>query len=365
MHASANTPHALHCSNKIEGGLLAFAFFALACTSGQYAAMAADQSDDNLKALVPKTALVPVEPSIPRPTMKLEGRAVVNQLHDPNALMKAGQIYRQGVVALNANNVRLAAECFKKAGDFLEAIAGQEQFLGQARYAEAQSRMLLGQTDAASHLYQAAIDIMQEYDPLSPYLKGALDTLKKLNPALSGKVARDEARLKALTNPTQIMIVDREVRLKGRINDSGVRLSAEKATSDVESGYVRNTVHQAFLKMTCLETAELGSNYNTAQARWLPLLANGKTASVTTNSDLNTPSISVKLNGRPYNVLVELPEMSANRRTVFLLTDGSKIIAIDPSTEDVWLMMAKFGGVKGPNFSWKKLNHHKDKRPKN
>jgi tetratricopeptide (TPR) repeat protein len=332
--------------------------------SGQSANYAADQGEGELKALVPKAALVPPESTLPQPSRKLEGRAEVNQQHDPNALMKAGTFYRQGVSALNSENIRLAADSFKRAGDLLEAIEGQEQFLGEARYAEAQSRRLLGQADAAAHLYQAAIDTFQQYDPLNPYLKGALDSLKKLKPALKGKVDRDEARLKALANPTQIMIVDRDVKLKGRISDTGARLSAEKATSDVESGYVRNTVHQAFLKMTCLETAELGSNYNTAQAKWMPLLANGHTASLTTSSDLNTPSISIKLNGRLYSVLVELPEMSANRRTVFLLTDGSKVIAIDPSTEDVWLMCAKFGNVKGPDFSWKKLNHHKDKRPK-
>jgi len=330
----------------------------------QLAARGADQGEEKLKALVPKAALVPPESTLPQPTMKLEGRAEVNQLHDPNALLKAGQFYRQGVAALNSENIRLAADSFKRAGDLLEAIAGQEQFLGEARYAEAQSRRLLGQADAAAHLYQAAIDTFQQYDPLNPYQKAALDSLKKLKPALKGKVDRDEARLKALANPTQIMTVDRDVKLKGRISDTGTRLSAEKAASDVESGYVRNTVHQAFLKMTCLETAELGSNYNTAQAKWLPLLANGHTASLTTSSDLNTPSISVKLNGRLYNVLVDLPELSANRRTVFLLTDGSKVIAIDPSTEDVWLMCAKFGSSKGPEFSWKKLNHHKDKRPK-
>jgi len=334
----------------------------LTLTVSAQPALGADTGEEKLKALVPKAALVPPpEISVPHSPQKLEGRAEVNQIRDPNALMQAGQFYRQGVTALNSNNVRLAADCFKRAGDLLEAITGQEQFLGEARYAEAQSRRLLGQADAAAHLYQAAIDTFQEYDPLNPYLKGALDTLRKLKPALKGKVDRDEARLKALANPTQIMIVDRDIKLKGRISDTGARLSAEKAASDVESGYVRNTVHQAFLKMTCLETAELGSNYNTAQARWLPLLANGHTASLTTSSDLNTPSISIKLNGRLYNVLVELPELSANRRTVFLLTDGSKVIAIDPSTEDVWLMCAKFGSVKGPEFTWKKLNHHKTK----
>jgi hypothetical protein len=350
---------------NLEKALLVTVCALLSLPGTRSGAFGSDLSDQNLKPLVPKAALVPpTATTLPQPAQKLEGRAEVNALRDPNVLMKAGQSYRQGVAALSVKNVRAAADLFKLAGDQLETITGQEQFLGEARYAEAQSRRLLGQTDAAARLYQAAIDLFKEYDPLSPYLKGSLDSLKKLKPGLSGKVAQDEWRLKALANPTQIITVDRNVRLKGRISDAGVRLSAEKAASDVESGYVRDTVHQAFLKMTCLETAELGSNYNTAQARWLPLLADGQTASLTTSSDLNTPSISVKLNGRYYNVLVALPELSANRRTVFLLTDGSKIIAIDPSTEDVWLMVAKFGNPKGPDFSWRKLNHHKDKRPK-
>jgi hypothetical protein len=308
-----------------------------------------------------ETAVVPPDSAVSKPMMKLEGKAELNTLRDEKAAALAAQAYKQGVAALNSRNGQLAADCFKRAGDLFEAVIGDEKYLAESRYAEAQSRRLIGQTDAASKLYQAAVDLFQEYDPLSPYLKGALDSLKKTNPKLTGKVDQAEARLQAMKNPTKVMLVDRNIVLKGGVTDSGpIRLIAEKATSDVATAYVTKNVHQAFIKMTCLETAELGSNYNTADARWLPLIANGKTVTLSASSDYLAPMISVKLNGKMYNVVIDLPDLTATKKTVFLLTDGRSIIAIDPSTEDVWLMVTKFKGTDA-TFVWKKLNHKKDK----
>ncbi len=297
-----------------------------------------------------------------RPSVKLDGKLEINTTRDnAERSLKAGTYYRQGVAALGGKNIKAAADFFKKSADLLESNVGEEKYLAEARFAQAQAQRQIGQISEASKTYQAAVDLFMEYDPLSPYLKASLDSLKEIDPALKGKVAQDEAKLKALQNPTRIITVDRSIKLKGSVLDSGnVKLLEEKATSDVASAFVRKNVKEAFVKMTCLETAELGSNYNTAEARWLPLISNGKTVTISASSDFLAPMISVKLNGRMYNVAVDLPELSMNQRTVFLLTDGRNVIAIDPASEDVWLMMAKFDKTDA-HFNWKKLNHKKNR----
>lgn len=296
----------------------------------------------------------------------LEGKAEVSTTREGNTLRawKASQDYRQGVAALGVRNFRQAANCFKKAGDGFESTVGYEKFLGESRFAEAQARKFLGETHEAARLYQAAIDLFQEYDPLSPYQKAAFDALKKCAPTLTGRVKQAEARLQALTKPTRIMIVDRNIVLKGRISEKGnAKLLAEKGTSDVPHDYVDKTIKKAFVRMTCLETAELGSNVYTYQNRWMPLIANGRTVTISASSDFLAPMISVKINGKFHNVAVDLPDLSSNRHTVFLLTDGQNIVAIDPATEDMWELVGKFRN-QDAQFSWKKLSHYKRGRPK-
>lgn len=274
---------------------------------------------------------------------------------------QSSQFYTQGTLALNAQNFRLAADLFKRAGDGFDQ-AEYEKFEAEARFAEAQSRRLLGQAKQATKLYQQAIQLFKEYDPLSPYLKPALDDLKIVAPQLAGQVAMEKARLSLLTQPTRIVTVDRDVTLKAGLSEYGSsKLMAQKATSDVSSDYVHDTIHKAFVRMTCLETAELGSNYITAEHRWYPLITSGRTVTIATHSGFTAPEIKVKINARFYYVPLDLPELGTNRRTVFLLTDGSHIIAIDPSTEDMWSLIGDFsqGDAK---FSWKKLIHFKPGR---
>jgi tetratricopeptide (TPR) repeat protein len=292
----------------------------------------------------------------------LQGKAEAVSIREKNMrAFQASQLYKQGALALDKKNYKLAADLFKRAGDGFD-MDGSEKFQAQAKFAEAQSRRLLGQTDKASKLFQAAIDLFNEYDPLSPYLKAALDNVKKLSPALTAQVTRDQARLRMLEVPTRIVTVDRNVVLKGGLSDFGSqKLLAQKATSDVQSDYVNKTVHKAFVRMTCLETAELGSNYQTAENRWYPLLASGRTLAIGASQDFLSPSISVKINERFYNVAVDLPDIGSSKRTVFLLTDGSHIVAIEPNSEDMWSLVGDFKHSE-PAFTWKKLSHKKAKR---
>ncbi len=295
----------------------------------------------------------------------LRGKAEVNQHLGNNLLAwQAAQIYKQGVGALSANRFALATQYFKLAGDRFAAAGDNEKFLAESRYAEAQSRRLLGQKQLAVPLYQEAISLFKQYDPLSPYLQAAMDNLKMLTPPpLQARVAKTNFQLKALTEISGIQAVDRNITMKGRVTDSDIphALRAEKAsaTSNVTEGHIKKTVLQAFIKMTCLETAELGSTYYNAVDRYLPLRADGKNVAVAASSGFTAPIINIKINGRYYNVGIDLPDLSSSRRTVYLVTDGKNILAIDPATYDVWKLYIK-GKGNSAEFDWKKLTHLKD-----
>jgi len=292
----------------------------------------------------------------------LHGKAEVTEQVDNNIqAWQASQIYRQGVIALSAKEYNLAAQFFKLAGDGFAAAGSNEKFLAESRYAEGQSRRLLGQNHLAIPLYQEAISLFRQYDPLSPYLKAAVDNLRTITPPLQARVAKTDIRLKALAEISGIQAVDRNIALKGRATDvdNGDPLRAEKAANSVTEGHIKKTVLQAFVKMTCLETAELGSNYYTAADRFLPLKAAGKNVAVPASSGFNAPIINIKLNDHSYNVGVDLPELSASRRTVYLVTDGKSVLAIDPATYDVWKLYSKLD-KHSAEFDWRKLTHQKD-----
>jgi tetratricopeptide (TPR) repeat protein len=144
----------------------------------------------------PVKAGLAAAPEISGSSRVLQGKAEAVSIRDKNLrAYQASQLYKQGAAALDKKNYKLAADLFKRAGDLFD-MDGSEKFQAQAKFAEAQSRRLLGQTDKASKLFQAAIDLFHEYDPLSPYLKAALDNLKKLSPNLTAQVTRDQAQLR-------------------------------------------------------------------------------------------------------------------------------------------------------------------------
>jgi tetratricopeptide (TPR) repeat protein len=293
--------------------------------------------------------------------MVLHGKAEVTQQLGTNLrAWQASQVYKQGVSALSTRNYDLAAQYFQLAGQGFATADNSEKFLAETRYAEAQCRRLLGQRQAAIALYQEAIALFRQYDPLSNYLKAAIDNLHNLTPPLQARLAKSDIRLKALAEVSGIQAVDRNIVLKGRVTDIDKgNLKAEKASSGVSEGHIKKTVLQAFVKMTCLETAELGSTYYTAADRYVPLKANGKNVAVPAASGFNAPIISIKLNGHFYNVGVDLPELSASRRTVYLVTDGKNVLAIDPATYDVWKLYANTT-KHSAEFDWRKLTHQKD-----
>jgi hypothetical protein len=293
----------------------------------------------------------------------LQGKAEVSEHMETGSNLQAwqaSQVYKEGVKALSTRDYNFAAQFFKIAGDGFAAAGHNEKFLAEARYAEGQARRLLGQKQAAAPLYQEAIALFKQYDPLSPYLKAAMDNLRLIAPPLQARAAKSDIRLKALAEISGIQAVDRNVVLKGSATDTDdlIALKAQKASSVTEA-HIKKTVLQAFVKMTCLETAELGSNYYTAADRYVPLKADGKNIAVPASSGFNAPVINIKLNGHSYNVGVDLPELSASRRTVYLVTDGKNVLAIDPATYDVWKLYSRTDKHTA-EFDWRKLTHQKD-----
>lgn len=286
-------------------------------------------------------------------TIQLQGNAEVTEL-DQGAAQRASQDYRRGLAALNGNNYAHAAELFKRAGE--QFGHGFEKYKAEANFAEAQCRQQIGQMDESSKLYHAAKALFEQFDPRNPFLKACVDQLGAAFKVQTPRLAPEQRKLFGTTH------VDQNITLKGNVNDDGVRMSGEKAILDVDKKFIKDSVHQCFVEMTCLETAEIGSNSTNAKNRWVPLMAYGKTAAMTATDDFFSPVIRVAINGKPYNINVVLPGLSSNQRTVLLVTDGEKIAAIDPGTNDVWLleMKLKANSNKG-DFNWKKLLHQKSK----
>ncbi len=283
----------------------------------------------------------------------LEGTAEMTEL-DAGAAVRASKDYRQGLIYLEGNKFVQAADLFKRAGDQFDR--GYERYCAEARYAEAQCRRMLGQKTDACRLYQAAIQLFKKYDPKSPYLEASIEQLGNISlTKQTPQMAMAPRKLVGAVN------VDQNVTLQGKVDDDGTRLSGRKAVVDVEKKFVKDSVHQCFTEMSCLETAELGSNSTNADNRWVPLLAYGAPAAVNASDDYFSPLIKVRINGKLHNINVDLPGLASSKRTVLLLTDGEKICAIDPVSNDVWLLKMTLSKDGKGEFKFKKLIHKKDR----
>mgnify|MGYP000520353597 CR=1 FL=1 len=286
--------------------------------------------------------------------MRLEGKLERTEI-EVGAAERALKDYKKAFALLTAGKFGPAAELFKLSGDQFDA--GYEKYRAESRYAEAQCRRMLGQKNDAARLYQAAIKLFQAHDSESPYLKAAIEQLGNIE--LKMQAAAIDAPARKLAGAVDI---DKTVTLQGRIGEDGVRLSGRKAVLDVEKKFISDSIHQCFVEMTCLETAELGSNSTNASNRWVPLMAYDKPAAVLASDNYFTPLLKVKINGKRYNINVDLPDLASSQRTVLLLTDGEKICAIDPGTNDVWLLKMTMKEDGEANFKFKKLLHQKDRK---
>jgi hypothetical protein len=259
--------------------------------------------------------------------------------------------YKKGMAALDKRNFALAETLFKACAAKLDD--GYEKYRAECNFFEAKCMMLQGKADQAVSLLKSAIALFDQHDPSNPY---KLAAQKQMGDLLSGKGRFDSAMLQGRTNM-----------LAGRTSvDQNITLYSRVAADDsdpvllrVDKEAVPQTIHDCFAQMTCLETAELGSNVYSAVGKWQPLLVKGEPAAIEFGA--KPPVINVKVNGQLKEVTVNLPMVNGLRR-ILLATDNEKVAAIDVDNNDTWLLLMDTApdGTVG-RFRWALLRHAKQK----
>ncbi|HEY9788157.1 MAG TPA: hypothetical protein V6D17_22400 [Candidatus Obscuribacterales bacterium] len=147
--------------------------------------------------------------------------------------------------------------------------------------------------------------------------------------------------------------IDRHITLVPRLTTGA---TTDRFLLHVDSKDISNTVYNCFAEMTCLETAEIGSNIDNAVGRWRALLVDDNPAALTFGA--SAPAVKVKLNGVTYRI--DLPTFRGLRR-ILLATDNEKICAMDIDSYETWLLHInrdKDGTLR--SYYWSKLAHVKD-----
>jgi hypothetical protein len=303
------------------------------------------------------------------------------------------QAYQQAWYLLGQNQYKMAADYFQMAGDQMEAAAGDSKFLAEARFAEAQTRKLMGQYDRAYDMYKRASALFEKCDPNSFYLGASKTGMKEMQgildkqgkKPLQGNVnttmlsaAAKKQTLKEMPNPN-LDKVGRVVKLSSRCTklDTGTDITTlkngdffnrsrgtipEAAGVDISEAYLKDVIKKAWLKMNCQETGAVGATHYSAPLFYMPIMTSeGKPIAVGAGSDLLCPTAEISLNGKNYKVSMDLPNISPNTRNVVLVTDDKHVLAIDPRTSEAWKLQANFS-KKIPDFSWYKLGRQKGRK---
>ncbi len=258
--------------------------------------------------------------------------------------------YKQGMAALDKRNYAAAETLFRAAAAKLDD--GYEKYRAECNFFEAKCLMMQGKYDQSMAVLKSSIALFDRHDPSNPY---KLAAQKQVGDLLSGKARMDNAMMRAHTNLHQARVVDQNVTFYSRIatDDSDpVLLRCDKEATS-------STIHDCFAEMTCLETAELGTNVGNALGRWQPLLVKGEPAAFEFGA--KSPVINVKVNGQTKEVPVNLPMVNGLRR-ILLATDSEKICAIDVDNNDTWLLQMENlpDGTIG-RVRWALLKHVKQK----
>jgi len=282
------------------------------------------------------------EPSSRSPDRKpLQGktRVVEYRLNDMES-------YRAGMAAMNSRNFAAAAALFKGAAAKLDD--GYEKYRGECMYFQGKCLALSGKVGEAGKVLNAAVDIFEQYDPKNPYLGVAIKQISDLE---SGAARSDTPTLSG--NATNNIV---RLSIEQNITFGKGRARADMHLLKLKEQEVPATVHNCFAEMTCLETAEIGSNIYTAPGKWRPLLVQGSPAAIATGSD--PLYIIVKVSGHQHNI--SLPRFQGTRK-ILLMTDNEKICAVDMNTYETWLLsmdINKDSSLHG--VRWTKLAHKKD-----
>ena len=289
----------------------------------------------------------------------LQGKTEVMEL-----ILEDQSLYKQAMIAIDK-------EDFGKAIIYLQELIpqlgeGYEPYRAECMYYEAGCHQMLNRMNAAMDTYKKAFELFEKYDSSNPLRLRAWTQLTSLNPkALQGKLDQNVLQGKVdqhninLVPQKALIAIDPNAVLEVRDNNRNIPVL------DVNDRQVLPViVKECFSDMTCLETAEIGSNVTNADTRWMPLMASGRTAAFGLESGGGHPAFRVKVNGRSYLFDVILPEMAEGQRKILLVTNHEKICAVDVDSFDTWLL--RMGRAKDGRITtarWYKLTHKKNIAP--
>lgn len=243
-------------------------------------------------------------------------------------------VYRSAKAAFDKKNYAGAERLFKQA--VTQLGDGYEKHRAECLYFRAKCLEMTHRADEAITLYKQSAQLFDQHDPQSP---------------LRGSATAQVFELSGGKQWVQVS-VDRHITLTAGVTKS----DTNRHLLRVDEKAIPKIVYKCFAEMTCLETAEIGSNITNAEGRWHPLLVHENPAAFTSGA---SSAINVKLNGLFYSI--DLPIFGGGLRRILLATDGEKICAMDVDSYESWLLhikREKNGNLK--SYHWSKLTHVKD-----
>ncbi len=238
---------------------------------------------------------------------------------------------------------------------------GHEPYKAECIYLEAGCHQKLNRMNAATDKYHEAFELFAKYDssnPLKDRAGAQYAELKrlKLHSGIAETKLQDRVENRSVAFKPQMAMfaIDPHALLEAKVNESEVLLEVN------DRAVLPQIVKKCFSDMSCLETAEIGSNVTNAVERWTPLMVHGRAAAFAMNGSGN-PVFRATVNGRSYQFDVILPELGSGQRKVLLVTNLEKICAVDVESFDTWLLrMQRASDGKVTSARWYKLTHKKE-----
>lgn len=297
----------------------------------------------------------------------LEGKTEVTEL-----LLDEEPLYKQAMAAIEKGDYNQGALLLKEL--IPQLGEGYEPYRAECMFYEAGCHEKLKRMNAAIDTYHKAFELFEKYDASNP-LKGkawnqyfSLKSDKaKLDAGLplQGGVQQATFPLSAQNFPLTAQkpkfaqfSIDPSALLEVKDNNPAVLLDV------YDPSVMPKIVKECFSEMSCLETAEIGSNVTNADQRWMPLQVQGGRAAAFSINGFANPGFRAKVNGRSYHFDIVLPQLTPGQRKILVLTNGEKICAVDVENFDTWLLRmerAKDGRIL--TARWYKLEHKKPKAP--
>lgn len=311
--------------------------------------------------------VVPIETGSTSSMAPLQGSTEMTEI-----LLEDQSLWKAAKAAIDKEEFSTALLHLQKLGG--ELGEGYEPLRAECLYNEAGCHLMLKRMKAATDTYRKAFELFEKYDSSNP-LKGQAwshySQLKLQNPQLdSGKPplqgSVNSSSLQGAVDKQNIALMPQKAQIA---IDPNALLEVKESNRNIPVLDVNDRtvlpviVKECFSDMTCLETAEIGSNVTNADQRWMPLMVHGRAAAFGMDGSAN-PTFRAKVNGRSYVFDVILPDMAEGQRKVLLVTNAEKICAVDVDSFDTWLLRmqrAKDGRIT--TARWYKLTHKKTSAP--